>query len=493
VPPLNVLLITTDQMRRDHMVCAGNPVIHTPNLDRIAARGVNLSRAYVNNPVCMPNRSTILTGRLPRNHGCWCNGVELPEDNPTLSGALNARGYQAALLGKAHFRPFCDRYDGRPGGMENGVAWESGVNSPDWCGPYYQFQYVQLCMSHAHTTLNRAHHAAWLRRHLPGAVEKQFDIEPSPIGSPLCGTARYPAGAHSSHWLGEIGSEHLSERARDGRPFFTWVSFPDPHHPFILPEPYASMYDPADVVMPAYGAEALADKPPAYRRAHQAPGLRLNELTEPQLREVIARTYGMVTFIDENIGKLLDALDHTGLAENTVVVFTSDHGDLMGDNGLLLKGPWLAEGLVNVPMLWRVPGGAAGVTRDGLFSSCDIAPTLLRLLGADVPDRMDGLAQPDLVAGGAGVRDAAFIEYRMNPVSCEDAADLRAVVTADRKLVHWPGEPFGELYDLAAEVPDRRNLYDDPGHAGERAELERRLLDHEIFCPRPATWPITGS
>ncbi len=477
--PLNVLLITTDQMRRDHMGCGGNPVIRTPSLDRLAAGGVCLDRAYVSNPVCMPNRATIATGRLPRNHGCWCNGVDLPDCERTIADAVNERGYQTAFFGKPHFRITANRFDGRALGIECGPAWEQGVNDPSWCGPYYGFQYVQISVGHGYANLNRAHLHEWVKKNYPEALARQFDWEQSPTGAPECFTPLYPAEAHSSNWLGLIGGDYLRQRADDGRPFLLWVSFPDPHHPFCPPRPYDKMYDPGQVVMPRLAPDSLADKPPQFRER----GWR-----EDQIRDMIARTYGMVTLVDENVGRMLDVLVETHLADSTVVIFTSDHGDLMGDMGLTHKGPWLLEGLINVPMLWRVPGGARAARAEGLFSSADVAATILELLGVEVPPAMDGIAQGDLVRGGPGRRDAAFVEYR-TPAG----ENLRTIVTPDRKLTYYAGKEYGELYDMAAELPEARNLYDDPAFAAERAGLEKRLLDEMVLREDYRRQPVAGA
>lgn len=492
--PLNVLLITTDQMRRDHMGCGGNRVIRTPNLDRLAAGGVNLDRAYVSNPLCMPNRCTIATGRLPRNHGCWSNGIDLPDCERTVADLLNARGYHTALLGKAHFRCFGHPRDETPSGIECAAAWEQGLNPDDWYGPYYGFQHVELSIAHGPLCLRRAHFNKWVKENFPQALEQVEQREPSPTGAPQCYTPLFPAEAHPSNWLGRIGCDYLRDRAADGQPFFAWVSFADPHHPFTPPRPYDTMYDPNQVVMPALGAEALADKPPHFRRAHQGgelwegigPGDRLAEITPEQLREIIARTYGMVTLIDENVGRLLGVLAETRLAERTIVIFTSDHGDLMGDCGLLFKGPFLLEGLINVPMIWRVPGGQAGVCSDGLFSSCDIAPTVLELLGAEAPRAMDGAALAELARTGRGGREAAFVEFKS---MYRPEMNLQTIVTAGRKLTHYAGVDCGELYDMAADVPEGRNLYDDPAFAADRADLERRLLDQVIVSHDERLWP----
>ncbi|KKK91740.1 hypothetical protein LCGC14_2709910, partial [marine sediment metagenome] len=347
------------------------------------------------------DRSTIATGRLPRNHGCWSNGIRLPEDELTLADVLGGEGYHTALLGKAHFQNFGHGKDVPPAeaGMEARDAWQSSALSTDWTGPYYGFKDVRLVIGHGVDNLRWAHCGDWVRENFPDAIEQIDERAPSPTGAPQCWTSGVPAEAHSSSWLGRIGADYLRRMAAEGKPFFLWASFPDPHHPFVPPRPYDTMYDPADVVMPRFGAEALADKPAHFREAYEGGGRqwegismgdRLAEVTEGQLREILARTYGMITLVDENVGRLLGALDETGLAERTVVIFTSDHGDLMGDCGLIFKGPFLLEGLINVPMIWRVPGAAAGARQSGLMNSCDIAPTVLDLLGVEVPGVMDG-------------------------------------------------------------------------------------------------------
>jgi len=496
--PLNVLLITTDQMRRDHMGCGGNGVIRTPNLDALAASGVCLDRAYVSNPLCMPNRSTIATGRLPRNHRCWCNGIPLPETERTMADVLNEQGYHTALLGKGHLTCFGYGSEHLPEGpvYDTRHAWLSGKMTPDWRGPYYGFSECQLVVGHGPNMMSLAHYRAWLDEHFPGAVERaQSNHRPSPTGALQCFTPELSPEAHSSTWLGEIGSEHLRARARDGRPFLCWVSFPDPHHPFCPPAPYDTMHDPADVAMPRFGAEALDDKPAHFRRAYEAGenwaginyGEVLRDVSEAQLREIIARTYGMISLVDENVGRLLRTLEETNLADNTVVIFTSDHGDLMGDCGLIFKGPFHLEGLINVPMIWRVPGGAEGMHSDGLFSSCDITPTVLSLCGAEVPAWMDGMAQTELVGGGRARRDAAFVEFKS---MYHEELNLRTVVAGDRKLTYYPGMDCGELYDMTAEAPEARNLYNDGGFAGERRMLEDRLLSEEVLRQDRSLWPL---
>ena len=484
---LNVLLITTDQMRGDHVGCASNPAIRTPNLDALAAGGVRMDRAYVSNPLCMPNRATLATGRLPRNHRCWSNGICLPPDERTIGDVLGERGYHTALLGKAHFNSYGDKAETPWTNYESFAAWRAGRIDPDWRGPYYGFQQADLSLGHGPWGLMGGQYGKWLAENYPDFADAdKLRRMPSPTDALQCFTPDMPREAHCSNWLGHVGCEYLRERAADGQPFLCWVSFPDPHHPFCPPAPYDTMHDPAEVVMPRLGPEALDDKPAHFREAYEGgrhwegigAGDLLRDVTEPQLREIIARTYGMISLVDENIGRLLRVLDEMHLTENTIVVFTSDHGDLMGDCGLIFKGPFLLEGLIRVPMIWRVPGAAAGQVCDGLMNSVDVAPTILRLLGVAVPGWMDSPGEPELVRGGPSTRDAAFVEFRS---MYRPELNLRTIVTADRKLTYYAGLEAGELYDMTAGVPEARNLYDAPGLAADRARLEKRLLDEAVL------------
>ena len=247
--------------------------------------------------------------------------------------------------------------------------------------------------------------------------------------------------------------------------------------------------------MPSLGPEALDDKPAYFRQAYEGGGRQwegldsrdsLADITDPQMREIIARTYGMISLVDENIGKLLEALDETGLAENTIVIFTSDHGDLMGDCGLVYKGPFLLEGLINVPMIWRVPGERGGARSTGLMNSVDIAPTVLGLLGMEAPRWMDGLALGELARGGESARETAFVEFKS---MYRPELNLRAAITADAKCVYYAGHDFGELYDMTADAPEARNLYDDPGSGGLRAEMAERILDDAVLSHDERLWP----
>jgi len=492
----NVLLITTGQMRRDHMGCWGNTRVRTPNLDDLAAEGILLDRAYVSNPLSTPNRATIATGRLPSNHRAWCNGISLDPSEGTIANVLGEHGYETALLGKGHLTPLAAPSDMPGPNFDSRAAWKDGTITSDWTGPYYGFAHCQLSLGHGMEMLSLGHYGAWMDANFPGLADRvRRSTSPSPTGAMQCFTPDLPVSAHVSTWLARAGEKYLRSRADDERPFFCWVSFPDPHHPFCPPRPYDTLHDPRDVAMPACGAEALGDKPPHFRRARRggepwegiSPDHRLDELTGEQLREIIARTYGMISLVDESVGAILAALRETRLDRNTIVIFTSDHGDLMGDCGLLFKGPFHLEGLIGVPMIWRMPGGPAGLRSSGLFNSCDIAPTILELLGIDAPTAMDGLAQADLLRDGRSKRDAAFVEFKS---MYHEELNLRTIITANRKLTWYPSSDVGELYDMTAETPEAINRWHDPAFANDRHGLQRRLLDELILRQDDRTQPI---
>ncbi|HEU5317223.1 MAG TPA: sulfatase-like hydrolase/transferase, partial [Chloroflexota bacterium] len=365
----NVVLITTDQQRWDTLGCYGNRVVRTPHLDGLAAEGVRFERAYVTNPVCTPSRATLLTGRYPSSHGAYNVGVSLPDDVPTLSGMLGAAGYDTALIGKAHFQPFgadpARSVESNRGAARDPALWR------EWHGPYYGFWHVELSMGHGPGG-TEGHYGEWLRQTAPEVLTlfpKAAALAPSsvPIGS---WKSAVPIEYHSTTWTADRTIAYLEARSESQPPFFLWTSFQDPHHPFCPPRPYCDMYPPEAVSLPSRGPGELDRLPPHFRHAYEgtqdalpyARG-RLSgtdpkgyvRMTEAHAREVIAHYYGMVSLIDDAVGRILAALERLGLARDTVVVFGTDHGELLGDHGLWLKGPFLYEGLIRVPYLWRYP------------------------------------------------------------------------------------------------------------------------------------------
>ena len=488
----NVLLITTDQQRHDALGCAGNPAARTPSLDRLAREGVRATRAYAPSPVCTPSRASLLTGRLPGAHGAWNVGVGLPEDNPSFAAELASAGYATTLVGKAHLQPW-----GAPAGAS--LEAQSGMSARcrTWHGPYYGFDRVELCVGHGFWGFSGHYRNRLLDR---GVTPAQLEAWSG--GLPVEGdgqVAAYdwtlPEEHHSSVWVGERAAAALERHARDGRPFLLFASFPDPHHPFAVPAPWNAPR--AGVAPPVFEEGELDDKPEHFRLAREGrlPGSRFlggfpmagqhhgqdyRRVTPAWARASIERYQGMVSLVDREVGRLLETLDRLGLADDTLVVFTSDHGELLGHHGLWMKGPFHYEDVLRVPLLARWPAGLPAERLDeNLASLTDLAPTILTAAGLPVPPAMDD--GRDLLGQWRGerrARDSVAAEFVDDPATL----DLATLITADRKLTVYRGGAYagrgaevGELYDLAADPGERRNLWNEPAYAGERARLTAEL------------------
>ncbi|MFN2351838.1 MAG: sulfatase, partial [Kiritimatiellia bacterium] len=320
----NVLIILTDQQRKDSLSCYGNPVCRTPNLDRLAASGLRFNRNYVANPICMPSRLCIFTGKNIRNHGLWTNGLLINEQE-TVAGHFSRQGYATATIGKLHFTP---HGSGGENNMESGAYWHDQTFPIQWHGPYWGFEHVELILGHNHAP--KAHYGEWFYKN--GGTDDMLKLQRHPDNFKT-GTRPLPEHLHNSAFVAERSIEFMQSSRQAGKSFFLVASFPDPHAPFVPPADTAETYAPADVVMPAGSADDLASRPPHYRehfqgqwdRGHSA---RIKKptphgVTEAETRDRIAKTYAMVDLVDQNVGKLLGFLTAQGLHDETLVVFTS--------------------------------------------------------------------------------------------------------------------------------------------------------------------------
>ncbi len=485
---MNVLMIMTDQQRKDSLGCYGNPKVATPNLDRLSRESVTFERCYVANPICMPARLSLFTGMKASNHGLWTNGVLLDRELDTLASELGKNGYQTASFGKIHFTP----YGGDGGNWESQNLWRSMDDSTQWNGPYWGFDHVELTLAH---TSMLAHYGRWFKEHggepsmLKSPVVETSNSEASP-GQKM--NMKDPAGEdswvrhmsvqlHDSTFVAERTVDYLRKRRDKSRPFFAVASFPDPHHPFNPPEEVASLYDYDDVVMPSGGPQDLASRPTHYLQHFHGAWHRKGTVKpkheggvgESLTRERIAHTYAMVDLIDRSIGKILDTLAEENLTEDTIIIFTADHGELLGDHGLWLKGPFYYEGLVNVPLMIRIPGTTPFRSRQ-LISTIDIMPTLCEALGIPIPYYVDGISQlPHVADPTKAVREHCLIEYR-NGYEEQDISS-KAIITKQFKYVlYQTGQQ--ELTDLVNDPKETTNLIDEEGYREVVATLKDTLL-----------------
>ena len=493
----NIVLITSDQQRAD---CNGfeNPAVRTPHIDRLARDGVRFSACITPNLVCQPSRASILTGMLPLTHGVWDNGVDLDPrvGERGFAGTLARSGYRTAFVGKAHFAtkatfaptgtPECNKSQAKYG--------------PNWFGPYMGFEHVELCvLGHMHRTrpLERppmGHYERWFLgrgRDEEGVALWAASTRPE-IAAAQTWHSALPAAWHTSTWVGDRAIDVLRRHESD-KPLALWISFPDPHHPFDCPEPWNLMYDARSVTLPKHRTPDL-DRRPWWHRASlestpqlkdpamlkfRAEGSRVPPQTDAQLAEMTANYYGMISLIDHNVGRILSALDECGMADDTLVVYTTDHGDMLGNHGLYLKGPTPYEDLLRVTMVMRGPGVVAERVIDEPVSTLDLAATFYQYAGVAAPQDIQSRSLMNFLSGRPESRAVAYSEWHVHPSRCGVGLQLRTVRTKTHKCTFELGSGAGELYDLANDPNEMDNLFDDPARAKVRKEL------HDMMVERP--------
>ena len=512
----NIILFVTDQHRADHLGCYGNPVVRTPAIDALSARGTRFDRFYVANPVCMPNRATLMTGRMPSAHGVRHNGIPLSRDHVTFVELLAAAGYDTALCGKAHLQNFTGRpavYGAEPRAgltpppedlrdarkrpragpdyeLENQTRWQKVPT------PFYGFNHAEICTGHGDQV--GGDYLDWLRARGGDPAQLTGPANAAPDATrtgPQVWRTRVPEDLYPTSFVAERACDYLRDRKGD-TPFFLQVSFPDPHHPFTPPGRFWDMYDPAAIDLPAnFDAGDLA--PIRRMRAELADGTAVRDqptrpfaVTAEEARVIIALTYGMITMVDEAIGRVMATLTDSGLADDTVVMFTADHGDYMGDFGLMTKYLLHYQGLIRVPLIVAdpaAPGG--GAARRDLGGSIDLAPTVLARAGL-AP--FNGCQGRDLFDAETPAPGAMLIEEdSVIPMFGQPMRErVRTLVTDRWRLSLHHGPNWWELYDLENDPLETRNLWDDATARANAAplvtEMVARMTELQDTSPLPS-------
>jgi len=491
-----ILLVTTDQQRYDTLGCNGGTLARTPVVDRLAASGIRFERAVPQSVVCMPSRATILTGQHPTTHGVWMNGVPLPDDAPSVAGLLHDAGYRTALIGKAHFEPYFDPFMRF---TENALG-RTGTTPPG--GTHRGFEHLELA---THGTMGQLHYSRWLQAEHPEALAMFYAVIDSDLevnaagggdtGAPQVHVNAVPREWYHTDWVADRTIAWLdSLDATDD--WFCWMSFPDPHHPWDPPQSEVGRIDWREVPLPAgypetaAEREAILDAKPRHWRLwydgtlvsnYEAPGRWVPAtLTPDQVREVNARNAVECELIDEALGRVLATIAARGWDDDVDVVFTSDHGELQGDFGLLFKGPYHVDALMRLPLIWR-PAPSAGVapsvveTPVGLV---DLAPTFCAITGMERAAWMQGAELPVSSRGGP---ERVLTEWDSElfgvGVHLRTITRGRWVCTA-----YLPGTVHdgteGELYDLVDDPLQRRNRWGDPSQRSRRDDLLADLWDN---------------
>ncbi|MEM7534265.1 MAG: sulfatase-like hydrolase/transferase [Chloroflexota bacterium] len=445
----NILWVCTDQQRYDTIGALNNPHVHTPNIDKLVAEGVAFTHAFCQSPICTPSRASFLTGMYPSSvHGCMNGNEAWAEAAPLVTALLADAGYTGGLSGKLHLAGAHGRIEPRPqhDGYEM-FAWSHGV--------------------HDHWEAGHAY-ADWLRE------------QGHSLGKMLEHPEQIPPELHQTTWCADKAIEFME--VQQGNPWVMSVNMFDPHPPFDPPQSYLDRFD----------IDAMSG--PLFRESDVATQANLADVDFQNLcrhphefnaKHIQAAYYAMIELIDDNVGRMLEALARTGQRENTVIIFMSDHGETLGDHGLVAKGCRFYEGLVRVPLIFSWPGQfRQGIVRNALVELTDVAPTLLALAGLPIPERMQGrsllphLTQTDHPDHH---RDTVRCEYyrALNPDANARFNGSYGTMIRDTqyKLSVYHEHEVGELYDLDADPGEFNNLWDEPSVMDVKLRLMKQSFD----------------
>jgi len=452
----------------------------------------------------------MITGLTPRGHGCISNGVSLPENIPTVTGALADAGYRTHTVGKLHLQPFMagrrSDDDGAVRSWEDRDQWDRGCIE-SLPSPYYGFQTSDYVGGHVGYCFGD--YANWLDANHPGAkalYNKNEAYHVDKIESSW--RMEVPAELHYNTWIADRSMDFVDSLQSD-ESFFLWCSFPDPHFPYAASRPYSEMYDPdALSLSPTW---EMREQPCDHLEKYREDFSVMPDFDEASLREVTAQTYGMITHIDDNVGRVLRHLDGIGRADNTVVVLMSDHGEFLGAHHLVYKGAWPWEELYRVPFVWRGLERRGVPDSDNVASILDFVPTVLDYAGIDsavLDARNTGDARRETLPGRS-LRPAIDQGDRMapKPAIVEFDQDLnydrdwssramyrmRTIVEERYKLTVYPHAGSGILIDLEDDPHEERNLWDDPLHAEVKARLTLALLEELAMGDRLDVPRISGA
>jgi arylsulfatase A-like enzyme len=506
---VNIVMIMADQLRSDHLGFMGKVPVKTPHLDRLARGGQVFTNTYVTNPVCMPNRASIMTGRWPSAHGLRTNGIPLDPEAFTFARSLRSAGWVTSAVGNLHFQPMgypfedyqldeikqvmpalweqaIDRFGG------DFVSWEDYErhSKEEVVLPvdYYGFDDVALTSGHGDRI--SGNYVQWARSRGFDPMEQAGVAHSRNVypGWNHVYESAVPAELHATTYVTDMAVERVKLYSESNEPFLLYVSFPDPHHPFAPPTEYWNRHLPQDMPVPDSFHDAHLGSPAYVRKMIDNQGspnidpMMVWAPTEDQYRHALAAELGSIEFIDDSVGRILDALENTGQAQETIVIFTSDHGDVFGDHGLMLKHFTHYQGVVKVPLIISAPGYGHAVHHE-LVSSADIAPTVVELAGAVPLKAAQGQSLVPLMEGGAGPHEALIIEEDQ-PFGIDGLPGpvrMRTVVTSDLRLTLIAGQGIVELYDLRVDPHELVNLADEAEAtellaAGRAALLEQVVL-----------------
>ncbi|WP_130858689.1 sulfatase family protein [Gracilibacillus phocaeensis] len=470
----NILWICTDQQRFDSLGCYGNEFVKTPHIDRLAERGVLFENCYSQSTVCTPSRASFLTGRYPRTNRCRQNGQAISNDEVLVTKLLADAGYKCGLSGKLHISP-----------CHPSVAPEEEARIDDG---YSQFHWSH----HPQPDWPTNEYTQWLQ-------EKGKEFKPQSLET--CSYVQYGPEVedHQTTWCAEKAIQFMEANKNADKPWLFSVNFFDPHHPFNPPKQYLQRYLDRLQELPLrnYTKNELDHKPIYQQVDHEgAYGMKghlaYSEMNEHDHRMLRAAYWAMIDLIDDQVGRMIAALEETGQIDNTMIIFMSDHGELLGDHGIYLKGPHFYEGSVKVPFLVSWPAKIReGQKIDHLIELVDLAPTLLEAASEPIYEGMQGqslwpvLVKEDLAYS---YRNDVYCEYyNVNLKDKKNITHATMVRNEDYKLVSYHGDKTGELYHLKDDPNEVENIWDHSAYQTIKMTLFQRLCDRmaETADPLP--------
>ena len=482
----NILWICSDQQRWDTLGCYGNEFVHTPNLDRLAESGVLFEHCYSQSPVCTPSRASFLTGRYPRTNRCRQNGQCLPDDEVLVTKLLAGGNYTGGLSGRVLAN--ADYVGGMAGKMHLSA-----------CHPEVSPAFERR-LDDGYTEFHWSHHPAadwpgneyfhWLR-------EREVDYRRTPFQGSKYVQTSVDAAHHQTTWCAQKAINFIEAGASFDHPWFFSLNFYDPHHPFDPPLEYLRRYlDQLDCIAPPTYTEGELDNKPLFqqmdhRAAYNTPGLfPFVDMTPEDHALIRAAYWAMIDLIDRQVGRILETLARTGQLENTLIVYMSDHGEMLGDHGIYLKGPYFYEPAVRVPLIISWPGAIRGGRRSkALVELIDLAPTLLDAAGLGVYPGMQGCSLWPLLTQPAACdqhRADVYCEYlNAMPWHTNPAPYATMLRTDGYKLVAMHRLDGGELYDLRKDPSETHNRWYDPAYQPVRLALLERLCERIALTADP--------
>lgn len=453
----NVILITTDQQRYDTVGAYGS-VVRTPIIDQLASEGSLFELAFCNNPVCMPSRASIQTGRYTHQHGLRYmehaihTTPGLPPWEETFMERLQTAGYRTGAFGKLHMAPH-KGFDTMHVSNGQGGRWKMPYGEP--IGPH------QLGDDYAN----------WLERKRPGAYGEIYaqrrSEEYQRFRSAVTSVLDFEE--YIDYWTTENTINFIHEEKDN--PFFAWFGLCNPHGPIDAPAPYSTMYDPDDII--------LSDK--YTKRPDPSRGL------DPEImKRWIAHYYGLCTMIDDLVGMMVATLKQLDLYDNTVIIFTTDHGEMMGDFGRFGKGNFL-DAVIRVPLIIKPPVSEtiAHTTVKDLVELIDLAPTIMDYAGIRIPSTVQGSSLRPVMTGEQSGKDHILCEQTTN----DQSSNGKCIRTKRYKYARWSPQGREELYDLHADPDEWNNLAGDPSHADLLGDMRARLIDQLSMSERPIIVP----